>query len=59
MPSEQWSGRDPRQRMRDVIDAIYAIAPYIKGYDESAYVADRKTQSAVERELLIVSEAVS
>jgi uncharacterized protein with HEPN domain len=57
VPSKEWSGRDLRQRARDTLDAIEAIRTYVKGLKEKQYLSDRKTQSAVERELLTIAEA--
>lgn len=57
MPSKDWSGRDVKQRASDVIDAIEAIRTFTKGLSQTRYLSDRKTQSAVERELLAISEA--
>jgi uncharacterized protein with HEPN domain len=55
--SKAWSGKSIEQRARDMIEAIDAIAGYIAGMDREAFMNDRKTISAVERELLTISEA--
>lgn len=57
MPSDHWSGRDMQQRARDILDALQAIRSYINGMTQAQYLSDRKTQSAVERELLTIAEA--
>ncbi|MGZ3563618.1 MAG: HepT-like ribonuclease domain-containing protein [Vulcanimicrobiaceae bacterium] len=57
MPSERWHGRNLEQRAQDVLDSIQAIADFVEGVTEVSFLKDRKTQSAVERELLIISEA--
>jgi uncharacterized protein with HEPN domain len=41
----------------DILDAARSARDFIEGYDEVAFQEDRKTQSAVIRELLIVGEA--
>jgi uncharacterized protein with HEPN domain len=43
----------------DAIEAIDAIATYVDGLDFSSYSGDRRTTSAVEREMLIISEVIS
>jgi uncharacterized protein with HEPN domain len=54
---------DPRMRGRiearaqDIVDAVGRIREFTRGLDETRYSKDRKTQSAVERELLTISEA--
>lgn len=55
--SKRWRGSDAQQRARDILDAIQAIRSYTKGMSRSRYLSDRKTQSAVERELLTIAEA--
>ncbi len=40
-----------------MIASVDAIAEFVSGMDAKTYLGDRKTQSAVERELLIISEA--
>ena len=59
MRSERWSGRSRIQRARDIVDAIEALTAFADGLDRDSFCGDRKTQSAVERELLTVSEACS
>lgn len=57
MPSSHWRGNDFKQRLLDALDAIASLRSYIEGMRKEQYVADRKTQSAVERELLTIAEA--
>lgn len=57
MPSSDWSGRDLAQRAEDVLDALSAIDSFIGGMAKERFLDDRKTQSAVERELLTIGEA--
>ena len=59
MSSKPWSGSSRKQRVNDVLKSIDAINSYLSGITEAAFVADRKTVSAVEREILIISEAMS
>ncbi len=47
------------QRIRDVVASIRAIKHFIAGMSQQDFMVDRKTQSAVERELMIISEACS
>ncbi|MGE0408965.1 MAG: DUF86 domain-containing protein [Amphiplicatus sp.] len=48
---------NPALRLRDIAENIRAIFEYVKGMDRAAFLADRKTQDAVERCLLRLSEA--
>ena len=50
------SNRIPR-RLQDIIDNAQAIASYIEGLDEAAFMEDRKTYDAVERCLERICEA--
>ena len=45
-------------RLEDVVENADAIAGYIAGMDEAAYMHDRKTQDAVERCLGRITEAI-
>lgn len=54
MPSER-----TRQYLQDILDAIDAIQRFVNGMDETAYDEDDKTRSAVERKMLIISEAAT
>ena len=51
------SSRGPEMHLRDMLKAIVLIEQFIEGMDFQAYLADLKTQAAVERELQIVTEA--
>jgi uncharacterized protein with HEPN domain len=44
-------------RLEDILDNIGLIEDYIRGYSQQRFVVDRKTQDAVERCLLRISEA--
>lgn len=57
MPSKRWRGSDFQQRAQDAQESIEALHSYITRMSKSDYLRDRKTQSAVERELLTVAEA--
>ena len=59
MPSKQWSGKSIEIRVRDVLVSIERIHDFIAGLDPGAFFGDQKTQSAVEHELLTISEACS
>ncbi len=54
-------GRHDRieQRIADVLSSIDAIASFIDGFTIETFRLDRKTTSAVERELLIIAEAMT
>jgi len=45
------------KRAKDILAAIATIAEFIGEMDQQAFNADRKTRSAVERQLLIIAEA--
>ncbi len=51
------SSRRPEMHLRDILKAINLIEAFTEGMDFHAYLADLKTQAAVERELQIVTEA--
>ncbi|MFH1466024.1 MAG: HepT-like ribonuclease domain-containing protein [Pseudomonadota bacterium] len=51
--------RDPRALLADVIEACDAIASAILGLDLAAYQRSRLVRSAVEREFIIIGEAVA
>jgi uncharacterized protein with HEPN domain len=57
MSSDRNSARRIESRAQDILEAIGRIREFIAGMDETEYSQDRKTQSAVERELLTISEA--
>jgi uncharacterized protein with HEPN domain len=54
VPSER-----PRQRFKDIIDNIDAIARYTEGMGKDQFLADSKTYDATERCLSRISEAAS
>lgn len=45
------------RRLSDIVENADLIASYIEGLDEKAFLADRKTQDAVERCLQRITEA--
>jgi uncharacterized protein with HEPN domain len=49
--------KDIRLLLQDILDSIADIEEFVQGMDYAAYLLDSKTQAAVERKLLIVSEA--
>lgn len=49
--------RDPLSSLRDIYEAIESIERFIRGMDLSAFKTDEKTNAAVERKLLVLSEA--
>lgn len=49
--------RDFRLFLDDILEAIGRIRFYVEGQDETAFLADRKTQDAVIRNLEIIGEA--
>src|SRR5215475_11314718 len=51
------SFRDPAQSLRDILDAITSIEEFTAGMDFEVFRSDAKTVAAVERKLLIISEA--
>jgi uncharacterized protein with HEPN domain len=58
VPSEQDAQNDYGRYCQDGIDAIDAILAYIAEMTFPAYERDRKTRSAVEREILIIAEVI-
>jgi uncharacterized protein with HEPN domain len=59
MSFKRWSGSDVEQRARDILESVEAIRAFITGFDRTAFMSDRKTRSAVEYELLQISEAAA
>jgi uncharacterized protein with HEPN domain len=57
--SKPWSSSSIQQRVDEAIGAISAISSHIRRYTAETFAADRKTLSAVERELSIISEAIA
>jgi uncharacterized protein with HEPN domain len=49
--------REPELSLRDIADAIDMIVQFVRGMDLDAFREDPKTVAAVERKLLLVSEA--
>lgn len=49
--------RDPPSSLRDIYEAIESIERFVEGMDFSSFQADEKTSAAVERKLLLLSEA--
>jgi uncharacterized protein with HEPN domain len=50
-------GKNPAQRLRDIVDNIDAIVEFTARMDRDDFAADRKTVYAVVRALEIISEA--
>lgn len=51
------SSKDPKRRLRDILDNISRIRSYIQGIAAQQLVSDPKTQDAVERCLERICEA--
>ena len=49
--------REPVLSLRDILDGIEMIVQFVRGMDLKAFRADPKTVAAVERKLLLISEA--
>lgn len=49
--------REPALSLRDVLDGIDMIVQFVHGMDLEAFREDPKTVAAVERKLLLISEA--
>lgn len=49
---------DDRSRLRDIVEAGLTIAAFTQGMDWAAFAADRRTQSAVLHQRLVLGEAV-
>lgn len=49
----------PTERYRQIVEACDTIGTYTDGYDRERYLGDRKTQDAVERQLLKIAEAAA
>jgi uncharacterized protein with HEPN domain len=50
--------RDPRLYLEEIISAADAVSTYLSGLDYPGFLADRKTQDAVLRNLVLIGEAV-
>jgi uncharacterized protein with HEPN domain len=48
---------DARSNLADILEAILAIDRFVEGMDLDAYSQDERTHAAVERKLLVISEA--
>ncbi len=51
--------RDARAYLADIIDACEAITAAISGLDLESYLGNRLVRSSVEREFIIIGEAIS
>jgi uncharacterized protein with HEPN domain len=51
--------RDSRAYLNDIVEACEAIRQALTGMDLAAYSANRLVRSAVEREFIIVGEAIT
>lgn len=49
--------REPSLSLRDIFVAIQSIENFVRGMDFDAFRQDPKTTAAVERKLLVISEA--
>lgn len=49
--------RGPLLSLRDILDSIDMIVEFVRGMDLEAFREDPKTVAAVERKLLLISEA--
>jgi uncharacterized protein with HEPN domain len=49
--------REPTLALRDILDGIDMIVQFVQGMDLEAFLEDPKTVAAVERKLLLISEA--
>jgi uncharacterized protein with HEPN domain len=49
--------REPALSLQDILDGIDTIAQFVRGMDLEAFREDPKTVAAVERKLLLISEA--
>ena len=47
---------DVTSHLRDILESIQSIEAFVRGMDLDAYRGDRKTQAAVERKILVISE---
>jgi uncharacterized protein with HEPN domain len=51
--------RDPRAYLKDVVDPCDAIVAAVGGLDRAQYRTNRLVRSAVEREFIIIGEAIA
>jgi uncharacterized protein with HEPN domain len=47
---------DPKSKLRDIHGSIQLIEEFVAGMDLDAFRKDPKTQAAVERKMLVISE---
>lgn len=50
--------RDERAYLNDIVEACAAIESALSGFDLAAYRTDRLVRSSIEREFIIIGEAV-
>ena len=48
---------DVRLHFTDILDAIRSIESFVQGFDLDGFAKDERTQAAVERKILVISEA--
>ena len=51
--------RDERAYLADIVDGCAAIASAVRGLDAAAYQVNRLVRSSVEREFIIIGEAIA
>ena len=51
--------RDARAYLADIVESCDAIASAVRGLDLAAYQANRLVRSSVEREFIIIGEAIA
>ena len=51
--------REPALSLRDILDGIDMIVQFVRGMNLEAFRGDPKTVAAVERKLLLISEAAT
>lgn len=51
--------RDARAHLADIIESCDAITEALRGFDVTRYEGDRLVRSSVEREFIIIGEAVA
>lgn len=51
--------RDPKSRLRDISESINHIQQFVHGMKLSDYLSDAKAQAAVERKLMLLSQAAN
>lgn len=48
---------DARSHFADILDSLNSIESFVRGMDLDSFQEDEKTRAAVERKLLVISEA--